>query len=83
MEATAETIDIAGSITAFIKKSINLAVVDPDEDLFDSGIVNSLFAIQLVTFIEKTFGVVVTADDLDIDNFKSVNAIRQFVERKK
>lgn len=32
-----------------------IADLNDDEDLFESGIVNSLFAIQLMTFIEKSF----------------------------
>jgi acyl carrier protein len=44
--------------------------------------VNSLFAVQLTTFIEKTFGIEIGADDLDIKNFRSLNAATAFVESK-
>jgi len=37
----------------------------------------------LMTFIEKTFGLEVEMDDLDIENFKSVNAATRFVMKKK
>ena len=46
------------------------------------GFVNSLFAMQLVLFVENHFGVAVEDDDLDIDNFKSINAIASLIERK-
>ena len=51
-------------------------------NLFESGIVNSLFAVQLMTFIEKTFAIEVGMDDLDIENFKSLSATTAFVSRK-
>ena len=51
-------------------------------DLFELGIANSLFAIQLMTFIEKTFALQVETEDLDIDNFRSVSASTAFVMRK-
>jgi acyl carrier protein len=45
--------------------------------------VDSPFAIQLVCFIEEEFKIKIGDDDLDIDNFTSVNRIAEFVSRKK
>ncbi|MFH8387806.1 acyl carrier protein [Kitasatospora sp. NPDC018058] len=53
-----------------------------DEDLFATGRVNSLFAMQLLTFLEKTFRITLTADDLDLRNFATVGKITAFVLRK-
>ena len=53
-----------------------------DDNLFESGIVNSLFAVQLTTFVEARFGIEVGMDDLEIENFKSINATAGFVARK-
>ena len=53
-----------------------------DDHLFESGLVNALFSVQLMTFIEKTFAIEVGMDDLDIENFKSLNAAAAFVVRK-
>jgi methoxymalonate biosynthesis acyl carrier protein len=83
MEALLENLSIRESVKEFFSKSVNLPTLNEEEDLFDSGIVNSLFYIQLVTFIEKTFDILVTTDDLDMQNFKSVNAVHDFVQRKK
>jgi methoxymalonate biosynthesis acyl carrier protein len=52
------------------------------EDIFATGYVNSMFAMQLVQFVETDFGVTVDSDDLDLDNFRSVDALAAFVERK-
>ena len=73
---------IKGAVRRFIVTSINGAHVGDDDNLFESGIVNSLFAVQLMTFIEKTFAIEVEADDLDIENLKSLNATTAFVLRK-
>lgn len=53
-----------------------------DEDIFATGYVNSMFAMQLVQFVESTFGIAVESDDLEMDNFRTVNAIAALVERK-
>ena len=73
---------IKETVRRFILSSINIAHLDDDDNLFESGIVNSLFAVQLMTFIEKTFAIEVGMDDLDIENFKSLNATTAFVVRK-
>ena len=70
-------------VTNFLLSSINIANLNDDDNLFESGIVNSLFAVQLMTFLEKTFVMEIGTDDLDIGNFKSVNATTAFVMRKK
>ncbi|HCF52021.1 MAG TPA: acyl carrier protein, partial [Bacillus sp. (in: Bacteria)] len=53
-----------------------------DTEIFEEGLVNSLFAIQLMTFLEKEFAIKVTMDDLDMDNYKSVNSIGNFIRNK-
>ena len=73
---------IKETVKRFILSSINFTHLDDDDNLFESGIVNSLFAVQLMTFIEKTFAIEVGMDDLEIDNFKSLNAAAAFVVRK-
>ena len=73
---------IKETVKRFILSSIAIADLDDDDNLFESGIVNSLFAVQLMTFIEKTFAIEVEMDDLDIENFKSLNATTAFVMRK-
>jgi acyl carrier protein len=54
-----------------------------DEDIFASGFVNSLLAMQLVMFVEKEFDITIENDDLDIDNFRTINSIVALVERKR
>ena len=80
---TEEEKRVREAVTRFLLSSINLTKLNDEDDLFESGIVNSLFAVQLMTFLEKTFSIEVGMDDLDIENFKSVNATTAFVLRKK
>lgn len=59
----------------------NLELED-DQDIFALGFVNSLFAMQLVLFIEKEFDLKVEDEDLDIDNFRSIKAMTALIQRK-
>lgn len=80
--AIQENGSVKESLRRFIQHSIQLPQLADDDDLFATGIVNSLFAVQLVTFIEKTFGLEVDAEDLEIRNFRSLNAATAFVQKK-
>ena len=81
MTATYST-DAKDTIRQFVRRSIRGAAFEDDTDLFESGIVNSLFAVQMMTFIEKEFGIEVGMEDLDIEHFKSLNATAAFVQSK-
>ena len=56
--------------------------IGDEDDVFELGLVDSLFAIQLVTFVEKEFSIVAEREDLDIRNFCSIAALVAFVETK-
>jgi len=74
--------EIKEIVRSFIVSSVNIPDFKDDDNLFELGIVNSLFAVQLMTFIEMTFALEVGRDDLDIENFKSLNAMTAFVLKK-
>jgi acyl carrier protein len=74
-------------IREFVKKNLAVyeddVVLGDDDNIFELGFVDSPFAIQLICFIEEEFTIKVGDDDLDIENFTSVNRIAEFVSRKK
>ena len=74
--------DAKARIRAYLGKTVRNFDLDDTADIFESGIVNSLFAVELVVFTEKEFGITVEDDDLDLDNFRSIDALAQFVDRK-
>ncbi|SDM25243.1 acyl carrier protein [Allokutzneria albata] len=53
-----------------------------DQDIFALGFVNSLFAMELVMFIEKTFSVRIPNDELKLDNFRSIDAMTDLIARQ-
>ncbi len=73
----------AEKVSEYIMMNTNLNSIDYNLDIFEEGLVSSLFAIELMTFLEKNFEVKVTMDDLDMENFKCVNNIVKFVENKR
>ena len=53
-----------------------------DEEIFSLGFVSSMFAMQLVEFVESEFQIDVESEDLEIENFSTLNAIAHLVARK-
>lgn len=53
--------------------------LDDDTNLFESGNIDSLDSLVLLTFLEKTFKVTVEPDDLIENPLNSVNEIVDFV----
>jgi acyl carrier protein len=53
------------------------------DKLLESGIVDSLGILDLVAFLESDFKVQITDDELLPENFQTVEAIAEFVERKR
>jgi methoxymalonate biosynthesis acyl carrier protein len=76
------TVDCKKEVRDYILSNAGLQELDDAIDILDSGIVNSLFVIQLMTFLEKEFSIKITMDDLDMSNFRSVDSITGFVQRK-
>jgi methoxymalonate biosynthesis acyl carrier protein len=56
-------------------------LVRPEQDLFADGMINSMFALELVVQIENKFNVAVEGRDLDMANFRSVNTMADLVRR--
>ncbi|HLG60375.1 MAG TPA: phosphopantetheine-binding protein [Ktedonosporobacter sp.] len=74
--------EIKSKIRTFLAGFITNVTLQDTQDIFALGFVNSLFAMQLVLFVEKEFGITVENEDLNIDNFRSISAITQLIEQK-
>ncbi|MBP2328535.1 acyl carrier protein [Kibdelosporangium banguiense] len=74
--------DQLATIRAFVTKHTGGLEFTDEQDLFATGHVNSLFAVQIVMFVENTLGVPVVDDDLDIANFSSVARIHHYATSK-
>ncbi|MEU1799647.1 acyl carrier protein [Streptomyces sp. NPDC019937] len=74
---TTVTEEIQGFLTSVIGQEVG-----PDEDYFATGLTDSLFALELVAFVEQKFDLAVDADDLSLDNFRTAARIAAFIRRK-
>jgi acyl carrier protein len=54
----------------------------PDKDLIESGIIDSLTFVELLARLEQEFSIRIPLDDLDLNQFRSIARINEFVRGK-
>jgi acyl carrier protein len=78
--------DIKAQVRTFVTS--NFYVADPStlEDsasLLDKGIIDSTGVLEVIFFIEETFGITVEDSEMLPDNLDSIERISNFIARKK
>ncbi|MEW9518765.1 phosphopantetheine-binding protein [Streptomyces tubercidicus] len=54
--------------------------LDPDDDLLETGVIDSLQLVRVISWVTDRFGVPIEQVEFTPQNFRSVNAIQAFVE---
>ena len=78
---TPQTVTIE-DLTRCFRERLNLIVESPDEDLFESGLVDSLSLVGLIYELEQQYGIKIDVLELDFEELRSLNRIADFVTRK-
>ena len=69
-------------VAAIFSGALHLDVPSCDTDLFDTGVLDSLAFVELLLQLEREFGVTTSVDDLDVETFKSISNIAEFVRAR-
>jgi methoxymalonate biosynthesis acyl carrier protein len=77
---TTDTAAVEAELLEFLRGRFGPDVA-ADQDLFASGLIASLFALQLVVHLESSYGVTVGGEDLAIANFRSARDMAALVAR--
>lgn len=57
-------------------------VIQPDEALISSGLIDSFSLMDLALFVEDTFGVRIEDTELNADTFDSLNALVELIQSR-
>ncbi|CAM5574780.1 acyl carrier protein [Kitasatospora aureofaciens] len=79
-KAPFDTDAVVDEITRFVAEQTR-TTPDVDQDLFTTGIANSMFAMQLVVFLEQAYRVTVAGPDLQLSNFRTIKSMAALVGR--
>jgi acyl carrier protein len=53
------------------------------KELLTAGVVESLMAVELLRFLERTFSMVILDEDLELENFNSIDGMLALIKRKR
>ncbi len=72
--------EIRQNLVAFLGQRTKTAIT-AEVDIFATGLVSSLFALELVVHVEHSFGVTIAGPDLTLRNFRTVADMTALVLR--
>lgn len=70
-------------VEKYVLKLTNEPELDHSMNLFESGNLTSLDVLDLLSFIEETFSISVSDDDIGMENLGSINSIVNLIEKLK
>jgi acyl carrier protein len=71
--------ELRDQVAAVVSDRANIEVPDAEADLIGAGLIDSLALVTLIVAFEDTFGVQLPLDDFDVDRFRSVASIADFL----
>jgi acyl carrier protein len=77
-------VSVAVEVEQFIGNEIapDIGPLSHDQDLLAGEVIDSLAIVRLISFLEEKYAIKVDDDDLDPENFRSVDTIVSFVQSK-
>jgi methoxymalonate biosynthesis acyl carrier protein len=78
--STAIDASITSRVLRIFPEKMNLESPAPDADLFDIGVLDSITFIDLLLHLDGEFGIKCSLENLEIENFRSVNRIAQLIQ---
>lgn len=75
----------SNTLREYFKNDLSAEVDDiqDGDSLLERGILDSMAIVKLIAFLEVRFGVAMTDDEFDPENFESFQAIERLIEAKK
>ena len=74
-----ETSAVEVRIATRLLTTLKLDVPSVDTDLFETGVLDSMAFVELLVDLEREFGLKVAVEELEIENFRSIRRIAEFV----
>jgi acyl carrier protein len=85
MRSMTEEKEALPQIRKFIVQKFPLARrrnIADDDNLLESGVIDSLGVLEIVTFLHEDFSIEISDDELTPENFQSIRSIAQFVNQR-
>ena len=78
--------DIISLVRAFVQENFLYMLPDfvlgDDDRLLERGVVDSMGVVEMIAYVEETFGIEAAEEEISEANFGSLSAIARFVSEK-
>jgi D-alanine--poly(phosphoribitol) ligase subunit 2 len=74
-------VDLTEQVSELLRRAVSIEVSSPDLDLIEDGLLDSLTFVEILLSIEDEYGVEIGVGAFEIDDFRSVRRIAEFVAR--
>ena len=71
--------ELRAQVAEVVSERAGIDVPDTSTDLLEAGLIDSLALVTLIVALEETFGVQLPLDDFDVDHFRSVDTMADFL----
>ena len=69
-------------ISQFFAEDLKLEVPSVELDMVQNGLLDSLTFVNVLLYLEQEFGIEVSLDDLEVNNFCSIEKIARFIMQR-
>ena len=70
-------------ISRLMLERVHIEVPTADTDLMELGLLDSLTLVELMASLEEEFGIHISFDEIELDNFRSVARMAEFVNQQR
>ncbi len=74
-------LDLTQQVSELLRTAVHIEVESPDLDLVENGLLDSLTFVEILLTIEQEFAVEIGVGGFEIDDFRTVRKIAEFVAR--
>jgi acyl carrier protein len=74
--------EIEKQLLTIFSQRLNLEIPSNNTDLLSTGLLDSLTLVELLVHLEQSFGVQVSVDDLEMDNFRTIDSIATYIGQR-
>ena len=77
-------VTIEATVRAFLARDLgkDASAIGADDSLLETGTLDSVGVMQLVAFLEQTYGITIAEDELMPEHFDTLRAIDAFVKQR-
>ena len=65
-----------------VSPDLHLERIDDDEALIESGIIDSLGILKILAFLDETFGIDLSAEEIKPENFRTLRSICNLIDKQ-